>query len=234
MNKISWILLSLAIVSAVAFIVFRTWKGGLYAMLLKTLASLCFVVMGVVGLATSTLDNKAPLALIVIGLLFGMVGDILLDLKVLYDNDKVYLNFGMLSFGLGHMAYFSAFTLFAYETETSLWLPVLVSIGVALAVTAVILIGGKKLMRLDFGDYLWQTVAYTIILAFMVEYSLILAIMDAGMWMVFVAFALFFLSDAVLSNQYFGGKLHSRPYIAINHTLYYSAQILLALVVFLV
>lgn len=234
MDTISWIMLGLAVASALVFIVFRTWKGGLYAMLLKTLASLCFVSMGVVGLATSTLDNKVPLALIVIGLLFGMVGDVLLDLKVLYDNDKVYLNFGMLSFGLGHMAYFSAFTLFAYETETSLWLPVLVSIGVALAVTVVILIGGKKLMKLDFGDYLWQTVAYTIILAFMVEYSLILAILDAGMWMVFVAFALFFLSDAVLSNQYFGGKLHSRPYIAINHTLYYSAQILLALAIFLV
>ncbi len=234
MNTTSWIFLSVAVAFAVLFIVIRTWKGGLPAMLLKTLASLCFVTMGIVGLATSTLTNKIPLALIVIGLLFGMVGDILLDLKVIYDNDKIYLNFGMLSFVLGHMAYFSALTLFAYETEKSLWLPVLVSVGVALAVTAVILIGGKKLMKLEFGDYLWQTVAYTIILAFMVEYTLILAIMNAGMWMAFVAFALFFMSDAVLSSQYFGGKLHSRPYIAINHTLYYSAQILLALTIFLV
>lgn len=219
---------------AVLFIVIRAWKGGLISMLLKALASLGFVAMGVIGLAVSELENKIPLGLIVLGLVLGMIGDILLDLKVIYDNDKIYLNAGMLSFGLGHLAYFSALTLLAYETEKTLWLPVLVSIGVALAVTAVILIGGKKLMKLDFGAYLTQTITYTILLSFMVEYSLILAILEACPWIVFIAMALFFLSDVVLSTQYFGGKLHDKLYIVINHVLYYSAQILIALFIFLV
>lgn len=219
---------------AVLFIVIRAWKGGLVSMLLKALASLGFVAMGVIGLAVSELENKIPLGLIVLGLVLGMIGDILLDLKVIYDNDKIYLNAGMLSFGLGHLAYFSALTLLAYETEKTLWLPVLVSIGVALAVTAVILIGGKKLMKLDFGEYLTQTITYTILLSFMVEYSLILAILEACPWIVFIAMALFFLSDVVLSTQYFGGKLHDKLYIVINHVLYYSAQILIALFIFLV
>lgn len=219
---------------AVLFIVIRAWKGGLISMLLKALASLGFVAMGVIGLAVSELENKIPLGLMVLGLVLGMIGDILLDLKVIYDNDKIYLNAGMLSFGLGHLAYFSALTLLAYETEKTLWLPVLVSIGVALAVTAVILIGGKKLMKLDFGEYLTQTITYTILLSFMVEYSLILAILEACPWIVFIAMALFFLSDVVLSTQYFGGKLHDKLYIVINHVLYYSAQILIALFIFLV
>ena len=219
---------------AVLFIVIRAWKGGLVSMLLKALASLGFVAMGVIGLAVSELENKIPLGLMVLGLVLGMIGDILLDLKVIYDNDKIYLNAGMLSFGLGHLAYFSALTLLAYETEKTLWLPVLVSIGVALAVTAVILIGGKKLMKLDFGEYLTQTITYTILLSFMVEYSLILAILEACPWIVFIAMALFFLSDVVLSTQYFGGKLHDKLYIVINHVLYYSAQILIALFIFLV
>lgn len=219
---------------AVLFIVIRAWKGGLVSMLLKALASLGFVAMGVIGLAVSELENKIPLGLIVLGLVLGMIGDILLDLKVIYDNDKIYLNAGMLSFGLGHLAYFSALTLLAYETEKTLWLPVLVSIGVALAVTAVILIGGKKLMKLDFGEYLTQTITYTILLSFMVEYSLILAILEACPWIVFIAMALFFLSDVVLSTQYFGGKLHDKLYIVINHVLYYRAQILIALFIFLV
>lgn len=219
---------------AILFIAVRAWKGGLISMLLKALASFGFVAMGVIGLAVSELENKIPLGLIVLGLVLGMIGDIMLDLKVIYDNDKIYLNAGMLSFGLGHLAYFSALTLLAYETEKSLWLPVLVSIGVALCVTAVILIGGKKIMKLDFGEYLGQTIAYTILLSFMVEYALVLAILEACPWILFIAMALFFLSDVVLSTQYFGGKLHDKLYIVINHVLYYSAQILIALFIFLV
>ncbi len=234
MNGLSIGLLIASAVLALAFIAIRAWKGGLVAMLLKALASFGFVTMGVMGLATSELENKIPLGLIVLGLVLGMIGDILLDLKVIYDNDKIYLNAGMLSFGLGQLSYFSALTLLAYETEKSLWLPVLVSIGVALAVTAIILIAGNKLMKLEFGEYLGQTITYTILLSFMVEYSLILAILEACPWIVFVAMALFFLSDVVLSTQYFGGKLHDKVYIVINHVLYYSAQILIALFMFLV
>lgn len=234
MNALSISLLIACGVLAVAFMVMRVWKGGLSAVIVKTLASLAFVSTGILGVATSTICNKVPLALIVIGLLCGMVGDILLDLKVVYDNDKFYLNFGMLSFGLGHAAYFTAFTMLALNTISNIWLPIVIACGAAVVLTIGIVIGGMKMMKLDFGDFLWQTVAYSFVLTFMMAYTLVLAIMGGGMWLTFVGLLLFFLSDVVLSTQYFGGQLQNKVFIVINHTLYYAAQIILALVVFLV
>lgn len=234
MDALSTWFLVVAGLLAIAFMVVRVWKGGLYAMLLKALASLGFVTMGVSGLAVSDLPNKTPLVLIVVGLMLGMIGDILLDLKVVYDNDQIYLNFGMLSFGLGHVLFFSAFTMLALRELDGVVVQILIALASAILLTTLVIMGGQKFMKLDFKESLWQTVAYTFELTYMTAYTLTLAIMGGGLWLTFVAILLFFLSDAVLSNQYFGGKLHDKVYIVINHTLYYSAQILLALVVFLI
>lgn len=234
MNAVSITMLVVCAVLAIAFMVMRVWKGGLAGVIVKTLASVAFVSTGVLGIAMSELCNKVPLALIVIGLLCGMVGDILLDLKVVYDNDKFYLNFGMLSFGLGHVAYFTAFSMLALATMDSLLLPILIAVGAAVVLTVGTVFGGIKMMKLDFGKFLWQTIAYSFVLTFMMAYTLVLAIMGGGMWLTFVGLLLFFLSDVVLSTQYFGGQLHNKVFIVINHTLYYAAQIILAIIVFLV
>lgn len=234
MNNLSMWLTVMAGLLAICFIVLRAWKGGLLAMVLKAFASFGFVTMGILGLAVSEIENKIPLGFIVIGLVLGMIGDILLDLKVLYDNDEVYLNFGMLSFGLGHIMYFVALTILALKSVSSVLIPVLIGVGSALVLTFAIIIGGKKFMKLDFGDFLWQTIVYTFELTFMTVYTLVLAIIGGGLWLTFVAILLFLLSDAVLSNQYFGGKLHDKVYIVINHVLYYSAQILIAMLLFII
>lgn len=234
MESLPIIMLCLSCALIVLFIVFRTIKGGLISVLLKALASLSLVVTAIVGLGTCELENTTPIILIIVGLLFGMLGDILLDLKVVYDNDKVYLNSGMLSFTLGHFAYFSAFTIMALESLDFLDFSLVISLWSAIALTFVIIVFGKKLMKLDFGNYLWQSVGYTFILSFMVIYTMLLAIFNAGSWIAMIALALFFLSDIVLSTQYFGGKLHSKPLIVINHLLYYSAQLIIAMLVFLI
>lgn len=214
---------------ALLFIGVRTMKGGLAGLILKTLASFAFVATSIVAIITSTATGniKIALSLIAIGLLLGMIGDILLDLKVIYEgNDKAYLNFGMLSFGLGHGFYFSAFALIALENDTKLLLPILIGAGCAIVLTAVTILSSKPL-KLDFGKFLWQTIGYSFILNFMVVFSLVLAIMGGISWLVFVGLLLFLLSDLVLSTQYFGGKLHAKPLIAVNHILYYAAQIVL-------
>ena len=89
-------------------------------------------------------------------------------------------------------------------------------------------------MGLNFGSYLIQTIVYSFILTFAGAYALILAIMGVNMWLAFIGLVLFFLSDIVLSFQYFGGKISSKPLIAINHALYYSAQIILLAVLFVI
>ena len=250
MNILGIILLVACVLSAVAFIVVRVTKGGLLGVMLKTLASFIFVSTAVVGLVISDSVDigglvfegseetlKWVLGMIVIGLLHGMVGDILLDLKVIYPgNDKWYLNAGMLTFFCGHICYITAFTLwgdhiFLAQSFGSTWLSMLISGGVAIVLTVAIMLSSKK-MGLNFGNFTIQTVAYTLILTFTMTYTLILAICGAGLWVTFVAMLLFFLSDIVLSLQYFGGKIDNKSLIAVNHGLYYAAQIILAAVVF--
>jgi len=81
-------------------------------------------------------------------------------------------------------------------------------------------------MNLNFGKFLWQTVGYTFILSFMTVYTLMLAIKGMS-FIPFIGLLLFFLSDIVLSFQYFGGKIADKKLIVINHALYYLAQITL-------
>ncbi|MGN0961220.1 MAG: lysoplasmalogenase family protein [Christensenellales bacterium] len=214
---------------AIIFIVVRTIKGSFIAFVLKTLASLGFVVSGIIALGLSN-SNAWVGILIVVGLLLGMIGDMVLDLKVIYpDNDRTYLNMGMASFFLGHCCYIGAFTIFA--SDTNLLMPILVASGVAILLTILTTLSGKK-MGLDFGNYLVQTIVYTFILSFALAYTFVLAIVGGGLWLTAIGLMLFLLSDIVLSCQYFGGKIASKPYIAINHTLYYAAQIILLAVLF--
>lgn len=232
MNTLTLTTLIITIALSLLFIVVRTLKGGLIAFLLKTLASFSLVASTFVLTALTESDYQLVIALIGIGLLCGMIGDMVLDLKVIYDNDKVYLNSGMLSFGLGHIAYFIALTLHAQDLGIDLLIPLLVSVGGAILLTAGTILSSKT-MKLNFGKFLWQTIGYSFALTFMAVYSLMLAI-NGGIWLLFVGFVLFFLSDIVLSFQYFGGKIASKPLIAINHALYYGAQIVIFASMFLI
>lgn len=232
MNTLQIILLVVCALLAILFIVARAMKGGLAALLLKTLASFGFVSSAIIGLGTSNLvgELQTPLILLTLGLLCGMIGDIVLDLKVIYDNDKIYLNAGMLSFFVGHIFYILSLSLLA---NNSISTPLLISLGVALILTTFITLSSKK-MGLNFGKFLIQTIAYTLILTFAMTYSLILAIMNMGSWIVFVGLLLFFASDIVLSFQYFGGKISNKFLIIINHLLYYAAQIIIVATLFLI
>lgn len=225
-------LIAVCSIFALLFIVVRTVKGGIPAFILKTLASFAFVTSGVVGLGLTNANAWASI-LIVVGLLLGMVGDMILELKVIYpDQDKYYLNAGMASFFLGHICYISAFTILA--GDMNFLMPVLVALGGSGLLTTVTLLFGKKMMGLNFGKYILQTIGYTFILNFALVYTMVLAIVGSGIWLTVIGLALFLLSDIVLSFQYFGGKIKNKPFIAINHTLYYMAQILLLVVLFII
>lgn len=228
MNILMYTSLGVTLALTILFLVVRVKKGGLMGVFTKTLASMGFVVSGILALTTFPFDGlmKWGVALVLIGLVFGMLGDIILDFKVVYNNDAYYLNAGMLSFGLGHLAYIGAFCLIAIDLSVSLLMPVLVSAGVAIAFTVGNTLSGKK-MGLDFGKFFWQTMSYSVLLTFMSTFTLIIAIQSGvvAMWVAFAGFMLFLASDLVLSFQYFGGKLYNKTLIVINHLLYYLAQI---------
>ena len=194
---------------------------------LKTTASICFVLSAVFAL-NSTSSSGFGL-LILTGLVLGLVGDILLDLKIMYtEQSQEYFFAGTISFALGHFFYFMACLLFGKITlPTNILWNILISVGVSAILTLAIMLSSKK-MGLNFGKSLSIVIVYSVILTFMVAFSVSIAIFAPVFWIVAIGMILFFLSDLVLSMQYFGNK-GQKVWIWINHILYYLAQILLAL-----
>lgn len=224
------------------FICLRVKKGGVPGLLSKTLASFGFVTLGLLlatNKATFGTNNDLSAILICCGLVCGLIGDIVLDLKVIYpeEQDK-YLPAGMVAFGIGHFFYLGAVSL-AISAEMSvagwdfIWRCLLV-VGISLVLTVLTWLSSTKLMKLDFGKHLWITLAYTFILTCVVVFMIVfaLSISTLKLWILVVGAILFLLSDLVLSVQYFGGKQADKTMIVINHILYYCAQIVIALFIF--
>jgi len=164
--------------------------------------------------------------------------NIVLDNKVVYkEHETTYLNSGMLSFGVGHILYFVAATLIAislndvysynYSTVT-----MLISLGVSIVLSTTIMLLSKPL-KLNFGKFFFQTLAYTLILTFMSAYSIILAIAVPSLWPFATGICMIFVSDLVLSTQYFGGQQDNKLLIILNHLIYYVGQIFIAISLFM-
>ena len=69
----------LAVGTALLFSILRVTHGGIASLMTKTLASFCFVLLGVVVVFHKPILDVAMF--VILGLVCGMIGDILLDLK---------------------------------------------------------------------------------------------------------------------------------------------------------
>lgn len=211
---------------ATNFIVFRVTKGGMLALYLKALASIGFVVLGLtMFLCYAPLTWKSTF--VILGLVMGLVGDVLLDFKVVKkDKSDIFLNWGMLAFGLGHVFYF--IYLVVTLPEFNFW-GLVIAIGVAAFVTYAIIKHIGPAMKLNFGKFLWQSSSYTFVLVFVLIYSITCAIMTPSFWLITLGLGLIFVSDLILSTMYFGGKENDKLLCILNHAIYYLGQIAIAL-----
>ena len=126
--------------------------------------------------------------------------DIVLDNKVVYkEHNDIYLNSGMLSFGVGHFFYFMAASLVMVtlnkpeQTLNTSTLNMLIALGVSIVLTTGIMLMSKP-MKLNFGKFFYQTLAYTLILTFMSAYSVLLAIAVPALWTFALGICLIFVS----------------------------------------
>ena len=231
-----YLLLSIVIAIAVIFIIVRTIKGGIFGLFTKTTASFAFVSLALVGAYKSGLNMVA--AFIIMGLIFGMLGDIALDLKIIYkQHERPYLNAGMLSFGLGHIMYMIATILYAnslFTNDIKTFYLILVGVGIAGIITILITLLGESLLKLYFGDFKYQSYAYTFILSFMSAFSIAVATYNAIFLIFAIGIVLIFVSDLILSMQYFGGKQNSKLFTILNHAIYYAGQISIAFSIFFI
>ncbi len=226
------ILLCAGAIALVWYIREKLRAYSLKAVYLKTLVSVLFFAVGVTGAFRSAGAGKETLLcpFVLMGLLFGLLGDIWLDLKYVFpEKDEAFTYAGFCVFGIGHVLYVLGMLL-TWPPEgraLTVLLPLLLALLLS-AGNAVL----EKPMGLRYGKMKPTVIVYGFLLFSTLTVSGALA-MDHG-WqvpalnMIFLGGILFALSDLVLSGTYFG-KGKDRPIdIILNYLSYYPAQFLIA------
>ena len=222
------ILLLFATVLLVLYIREKLASYSVKAVLLKSVVSVLFSAVAVLGWYLST---RGILGIfVIIGLTFGLLGDIWLDLKYVFrDYDDTFTYAGFVSFGIGHILYIAGLlTHYISGMKLSyLILPMILGVGLSLCNAAL-----EKPMKLHYGKMKGIVIGYGVLLFSTVLLSGSLALakgwQNPTLNLFFAGSVLFALSDLVLSGTYFGvGK--ERPVdIISNYILYYGGQFLIA------
>lgn len=218
------------LVVAVIFNSIRKPQVTLNMVIIKGITSLCFIFTALFSFVGNPDCPDYLGALTVTGACFGLIGDIVLDLKYLYkaDADK-YLNTGFISFLIGHLFY-SAGLIYTYGFNAYVFgfTALCVVCGVFFA------LGAEKVLKLNYGKFKLITVLYTTVLnsAFGMAVAYAVAKPCAHTIVFAVGIFLFFVSDGILSRTYFSineKDRNSRLAVVLNHSTYFAAQFLIAI-----
>ncbi|MBQ9044826.1 MAG: hypothetical protein IJ112_02620 [Oscillospiraceae bacterium] len=231
MNSIIFILLLIGAITLFLYVREKLKAYSLKAVFLKTTVSLFFLAVAVCGWFLSAQAGGLQVmgVFFVLGLLFGLLGDIWLDLKYVYPaHDDPFTYAGFLSFAIGHVLYITGMLL-QYQPKSALYVILPIALAVLVSGGNILL---EKTMKLDFGKMRLIVFGYGAILFSTVLVAGSLALQrgwhEPTLNLIFVGGILFALSDLVLSGTYFGGK--ERPVdIILNYLTYYPAQFLIAL-----
>ena len=226
MNISFYIILALVICSAVGFICLSHGQRSLLSLALKAIASFCFVTLGLMICYLKGLSSFG--FLILMGLVASLIGDVVLGLPDMPEMKKKATSLtliGGLAFAIAHVFYLSAMI---YKFGFVWWL-----LLVAVALGLIFFFGNKMVGKLDYGKLTGGMPVYSIFVSLVVAISITGFISHANIYgsiMLLVGFVLFWLSDIVLMNIYFGGhndKVNQKLYYY-NLAFYYGAQILIA------
>jgi len=235
-------LLALVICAVVAvsltalFLFVRVYNAPIYGLLTKTLASMSFIAMAGIGMYYNYGSLPAGAGFILAGLAFGMVGDILLDLKRAHSEfEDLYTTSGMIAFTCDHTFVLAATLLIAMPLIGNLWFPCVIAAVIGIGAAPLVMFVSVKVMKAHFGKHFFYSAFYASYLIFFTVLAVWLSILNPVFIMLGVAMVLFLLSDLVLSTMYFvAGKKEDALLVVVNHALYYAAQILIAAWLFII
>lgn len=206
----------------------------LKAAICKSVTSVLFVALAVCAWLHAAAGGVLPIlgAFVVPGLVFGLMGDIWLDLKYVYPHDDAPLTYaGFAAFGVGHILYQQGLIQQFYIHGRPAY--VLIPLGLALALSLGNTFVMEKPMKLRYGDMKLVVFAYGFLLFLTVLLSGALALLhawrEAALNLFFIGSVLFAASDLVLSGTYFGEGKNRPVDIVLNYLTYYPAQFLIAL-----
>ena len=196
--------------------------GGLYCfatdlLMVKTLASASFVLTGMISLFYAIKHNVKNLKftmIMVVGLFFAMLGDVLLELEFIV---------GALFFAVGHIFYFVAYCTLSKFT----WLDLIPAACIFVPALLLLTIGPW----FSFGGALMQVVCifYALIISCMVGKAIMNFIKTKSLLslIIMIGSILFFISDFVLVFNVFSDVSKSFSFMCL--CTYYPAECLLAI-----
>lgn len=213
------ILAAIGVILQGVFICVEHKEKYVAADILKGLAALMFVVIGFIGYTTVTNDSLG--SKIAIGLVFGLIGDVLLNLRfVLKENGQKVFLLGILAFLIGHILYLCALIPIAVN------LLVCIIIGALLAAALLTYIFKTMDVKLAFKIfgvfYLGAVIIMTVI-----AINIAISTGNTHDLIYAVGAVLFTASDIVLIFNTFSGVTKFSLRIT-NLSLYYIGQLLIA------
>ncbi len=212
-----WIVGVLAVLLAALYIRVNQYGAPPVKLLLKTLASLAFVCLGLLGAARA---GGAYAWLTWIGLILGAAGDVLLQFMDCRPKDREpFFRAGLGAFLIGHVFYIVAFALLGRVTG---WAVLLAAVLFA----ALFLLQFPA--RMDLKGQKVPVYAYAAVISVMTAFAVLSFGAGARGALVGLGGILFLVSDAILALIFFS-PIREKALPTWNLITYYAAQILLAL-----
>ncbi len=208
----------------ICFIFFELKRRYMMAFYLKAFSSFSFLLIFMLGIVNRGHAVSLFDLFIFMGLLLGMIGDLVLALRTLRPEkeDKDIILKGMIAFSLGHIFYLIALReLFPLS---------LFSYGFGILMMGLIIIM-SKVMKLQMGKVQIPSYLYALLIFVMIGSTISNYInfgdQHPGYIIMMIGAILFGLSDLILAPIYFQG-MNQKKMIASNLITYYLAQILIA------
>ena len=223
---------ALGMVMLAVFQHFRIKGCSPWTTVLKSFTSLGFMCVAVCALAANGFgrEDARYCAFVILGLLFGLLGDIWLDLKFTHPESGIpYTYAGFMVFLFGHLVYDAGLITRFYVKGHPIYIIVPVLISAAFCVVVLLT---EDLMKVKYGKFKGIVAAYSPVVISISAFSGSLAILYSfkciPLDVFFIASILFLFSDLILNGTYFGDGKNRPVDIIVNHTSYYLAQYAIA------
>ncbi len=227
------VLLLLAGAGALAlYLMEKLRRYSVKAVLRKGLVSALFVALAACAWYCSAKDGGPKIlgVFVIAGLVFGLMGDIWLDLKYVFPQaDRPFTYAGFAFFGFGHVQYCAGLILQFAKPGRAAWilLPLLLAVLAGFAVAFL-----EKPMKLRYGEFKLVVLTYAALLFSTMLLSGSLALLygwaEKTLNLFFLGAILFAVSDLILSGTYFGQGRERPVDLLLNYLSYYPAQFLIA------